>query len=279
LSQDQIGNKPDEEMSFLAHLEQLRWHLVRSVIAIFSFAIIAFLFKNILFDKIIFGPMKGDFITYRWLCWLSETLSLGDAICFGAVNERLQSIAVVTQFTIHILGSVIAGFILAFPYVFNQIWRFIVPALKDKEQKSARGMTIWVSLMFMFGVLFGYFLLVPISVQFFVNYSVSDVVSNNFTINSYVSLITSLTMATGLLFQLPIVMYVLTRIGLVSPEILKKYRRHIIVVVVVLAAIITPPDVTSQILVAIPILVLYEVGIWISRRTLKRMNKKRKAEL
>ena len=261
-------------MPFLAHLELLRWHLIRSVIAVLVVAIVAFIFKNVLFDTIIFGPMKPGFVTYRWLCKLGDVLSIGDSICFGEIKENLQSIAVVTQFTMHIMASIVAGIVLAFPYIFHQLWLFIKPALKDKERKSATGITFWVSLMFMMGILFGYFLLSPISIQFFVNYSVSSVVSNNFTINSYVSLITSLTLATGLLFQLPIVMYLLTKVGLVNPTILKKYRRHVIVVVIILAAIITPPDVTSQILVAIPILVLYQVGIWISKRTIKKMNEK-----
>ncbi len=276
LDQQQIGEEQEVEMPFLAHLEELRWHLVRSVVAILIFAIIAFIFKGILFDTIIFGPMNNNFITYQWMCRLGELLSLGSTICFDEIDIDLQSISVVTQFTMHIMASIIAGFILAFPFVFHQFWMFIRPALKEKERKSSRFITIWVWMMFMLGVLFGYFLLAPISVQFFFNYRVSDLVNNNFTVNSYVSLITSLSIATGLLFQLPIVMYLLTKLGLVNPTILKKYRRHVIVVVVVLAAIVTPPDVTSQVLIAIPILILYEVGIFISRRTLKKMLKSKK---
>jgi len=265
----------DDEMSFLSHLELLRWHIVRSVIAIFSMAIVAFVFKSILFDYIVLGPMHSNFITYRWFCQLGTWLNLGDTMCFGDIPP-LQSVGLTVQFTIHIWSSLVAGFIVAFPYVVYQFWSFIKPALKDKERKSAKGITFWIWLLFIIGVCFGFFLIVPLSVQFFTGYSVSELVKNDFTINSYVSLVTSVTLATGLLFQLPVVMYLLTRIGLISPKILKKYRRHIIVVVVLLAAIITPPDVTSQILVAIPVLILYEVGIWISRRTLKRMEKKEK---
>jgi len=273
LSQEVDEYNGDEEMSFLSHLELLRWHLVRSVVAIFGLAIVAFLFKTILFDYIILGPMDSNFITYRWFCKLSHWMGAGDSMCFGDIAP-LQSVGLTVQFTIHIWSSIVAGFIVAFPYVIYQFWSFIKPALKEKEKKSARGINFWIWLLFVIGVSFGFFLIVPLSVQFFSGYNVSPLVKNDFTINSYVSLVTSVTLATGLLFQLPVVMYLLTRVGLISPAILKKYRRHIIVVVVLLAAIITPPDVTSQILVAIPVLILYEVGIWISRRTLKRMNKK-----
>lgn len=262
-------------MSFLSHLEALRWHIVRGVIAIVVLALVAFVFKTILFEKIIFGPMREDFIMYQFFCNLGEQLALGTALCFTDLKLNLQSISMTTQITMHIMGSIVAGFILAFPYIFYQIWSFVRPALKDNEKKSARGITFWVSLLFMLGVLFGYFLIVPISVQFLGNYQVSSLIPNNITINSYVSTVTTLTLATGLLFQLPILMLILTKVGLVTPKFLKKYRRHTIVTVILLAAVITPPDVTSQILVAIPILILYEIGIIISRRTLKKMDKKR----
>lgn len=277
LSDKRIGEPEDAEMPFLQHLEELRWHLVRSAIAVVLLGVVAFIFKGILFDNIIFAPMRENFPTYKFFCWMSETLRLNDALCFKDLKLDLQSIAMVSQFTMHIMASIIAGFILAFPYVFSQIWAFIKPALNENESKNARGIIFSVSFLFILGVLFGYFLVVPLSVQFLGNYQVSSLVENNITINSYVSSVSTLTLATGLLFQLPILMYILTRVGLVSPEILKKYRRHTIVLVLLLSAIITPPDITSQILVAIPIIVLYEVGIIISKRTLKRMKKKKEA--
>ncbi|NND76884.1 MAG: twin-arginine translocase subunit TatC [Flavobacteriales bacterium] len=265
---EKIGT--EGEMPFLDHLEELRWKLVKSGIAIFVFAIIAFLGKKILFDVIIFGPTKPDFLTYDLFCWMSESLGLGDNLCFRLDLSSFQNIEMAGQISYHIWSSLIFGFILAFPYVFYQIWSFIRPGLKDKEKKSASGIVFWVSLLFAMGVLFAYYLICPLTVKFLSEYTVSEKVSNDFKFDDYISTINKLTLITGIFFQMPILIYFFTKIGLVTPEFLKKYRKHALVVVLAISAVITPPDVASQILVSLPILLLYEVGILISKRVTKR---------
>jgi len=251
-------------MPFLAHLEELRWRIIRAAIAIVIMAVLALIAKDFLFEVIIFGPVKEWFPTNSLLCKLS------DALCVDETAGIFQALSLPSQVTVYILTGLVVGMIAAFPYVFYQFWSFIKPGLKDREAKEAKGMTFWISVLFFLGVLFGYYIIVPISVQFFLNFSVSEMVENKFTINSYVSTVTVLTLATGILFQLPMVVLLLTKIGLVTPEILKKYRKHALVAVLVLAAVITPPDFFSQVLIAIPIMVLYEVGILLSRRVIKR---------
>ncbi|MEM7163223.1 MAG: twin-arginine translocase subunit TatC [Bacteroidota bacterium] len=260
-----------EEMHFLDHLEELRWRIIRAIIGVVVFAIIAFLQKDILFDVIIFGPTKPNFLTYNFFCWLSENIGLGENLCFRLDIDSFQNIEMVGQFTYHIFSSLIFGFILAFPYVFYQFWAFIKPGLTKTEVKSARGMVFWVSLLFMSGVLFAYFVICPLTIKFLSEYSVADQIKNIFKFDDYISTINKLTLITGLFFQMPILIYFLSKLGLVSPKILKKYRKHALVGVLVLSAIITPPDVASQILVSIPIIFLYEIGILISKRVTKKM--------
>jgi sec-independent protein translocase protein TatC len=253
------------EMSFLDHLEVLRWHLVRSAIAILLFMGLAFVFKGFVFDEIILAPQSSEFLTYRLFCDLSHWLELGNKLCFEDISFSLINIAMSGQFTTHILVSAIAGFILAFPYLLIEIWRFISPGLKKTEKRSAIALVFWGSVLFMFGVLFGYFVIAPLSVQFLGNYTVSSSVSNSISLNSYISTLTSIVIACALVFQLPIIVYFLSKVGLITPQLMKVYRRHSIVIVLILSAIITPPDITSQILVAIPLVFLYEVSIIISR--------------
>lgn len=251
-------------MSFLEHLEELRWKIIRSVIAILLFAIIAFIFKGIIFDKIILAPKSASFITYRFLCMLSQNVGFGDGLCVTS-DFQLQNISMSGQFTSHILVSFIAGIMLAFPYVFYQIWSFIKPGLQEREKKSSRGVVFFVTLLFLLGVCFGYFMITPLSIQFFGGYQVSDSVQNIITLNSFISLVTSTTLACGIVFQLPMVIYFLAKVGIATPQMLRKYRKHAIVVVLILSAIITPPDITSQILVSIPLVLLYEMSIQIAR--------------
>lgn len=262
----------EREMSFLDHLEELRWRLIRSVAAILLFAIVAFSFKGILFDVVIFGPRSPQFLTYRFFCKISHLLGMDDSFCLQEMPFTLQNIAMSGQFTTHIITSVIAGIILAFPYVIWELWRFLKPGLRPDERNAARGMVFYSSVLFSSGVLFGYFLLAPLSVQFLGGYQISETVANQIHLSSYISTVTSVTLAAGLIFQLPILIYFLTRMGLVTPAILRQYRKHAIVGVLLLSAIITPPDVTSQILVTIPIMFLYELSIVISKRVVKRMS-------
>lgn len=273
---DQYNEEEEEEengMSFLDHLEQLRWHLLRSVSAILVFMVLAFLSKGFVFGQVILGPSKVDFITYRLLCQLSDMLSI-PALCIDKLPFIIQSRQMTGQFSMHITSSLVVGLIVAFPYVFWEVWKFISPGLYSKERNAARGAVFFVSLLFFLGASFGYFILSPLSINFLSNYQLDPSIANEFDITSYVSTLTMLVIASAVMFQLPVVIYFLTQAGLVSSTMLKTYRRHAIVVILVLSAVITPPDVISQVLIAMPILVLYETGIFIA----KRLERKRKEE-
>lgn len=263
----------EREMSFLDHVEVLRWHLVRSTVAILSFATVAFVMKDFIFNTILFAPKDANFITYRFFCKISKLVGT-EGFCIEDIPFTFQSLAMAEQFSVHIWTSITAGFIVAFPFIIWEFWRFISPGLYDKERKGAVSFIIISSFLFFVGVLFGYYLVTPLSVNFLGNYSVSDVVERNIKIGSYISLVRSSCLASGLIFELPIVMYFLTKMGLVTPDFLKKYRKHALVVVLILAAIITPPDIISQVIVGIPIMILYEVSIYISKVVVKRERKK-----
>ena len=279
-----MSNTDQNEMNFLQHLEELRWHLIRSIASVLIIAIVAFLNKSFVFDVIIFSPKGADFITYQFLCWLSvqlnaffPTLISADVLCIGGNIPQLQNLNMSGQFTTHIMISVVTGFVVAFPYIFWEIWRFIKPGLIDKEKKLSRGTVFFSSFLFTTGILFGYFVIAPLSINFFSTYQVSADVANQFTLSTYISTLTTIVLACGVLFELPIVIYFLTRAGLIYPEMLQVYRKHAIVGAFVLSAILTPPDVFSQFLVTIPLAILYEISIVVSRRTVKKM-KERAAE-
>ena len=251
------------EMSFLDHLEALRWHLVRSALAIIVLAVAAFANKSFIFDTIIFGPRHPDFPTYRFLCYLSQKFPID--LCIKDFPFNVISISMAGQFTTHMWVAFISGFILAFPYVLLEIWRFVKPALKEKEKKYSRGIVFFTSLLFITGILFGYFAIGPMSINFLGSYTVSESVKNQISLDSYISTITILTFASGIVFELPIVVYFLSKIGLVTPQFMRKYRKHAMVVNLIVAAVITPsPDISSQILVAIPLFLLYELSIYVS---------------
>jgi sec-independent protein translocase protein TatC len=262
--------EPKAEMSFLQHLEELRWHLVRSSAAIFIFALIAFFNKEFLFDKLILAPKNADFPTYRFLCMLGQKLNLDESICIKELSFTLINIDMSGQFSTHMSVSLYAGMIIAFPYVIWELWRFIKPGLHNHERKYANGIVFFTSLLFFLGVLFGYYVITPMSVNFLGTYQVSSLVANQISLGSFISTVTTLTLMTGVVFELPILVYFLTKIGVLTPDFMRHYRRHAIVVLLIIAAIITPPDVTSQILVTIPLLVLYEVSIFVSAYVLKQ---------
>lgn len=264
---DQIED--EVEMTFLDHLEELRWHIIRSLAAIMVFAIAAFLAKGLVFHTIILGPSRVDFWTYEMLCKLSVALH-SPALCIDELPFIIQSRQMTGQFTMHITSSFVVGIIVAFPYAFWEIWRFIKPGLYPRERKAARGATFYVSMLFIIGVLFGYFVVTPISINFLANYQIDPTILNEFDIISYVSTVTTLVLACGLLFQLPIVVFFLTRAGLVTPELMRKYRKHAIILILVLGAMLTPPDPFSQVLVAMPLFALYQVSIYISARVIKK---------
>ena len=272
LDQPEDENLQDVEMGFLDHLEELRKRLFWSAAFILTGGIALFISKDWLFETVLFGPRRTDLISCRGWCWISNLVGAGDALCVREINYELINTTMLGNFTTHILVSAIGGFILSFPLVFWQGWLFLRPALKDRERQAARGIGLSSSLLFFFGVAFGYLIIAPLSLQFLGNYELGDVQAR-ISVMSYMKTIASITMASGLIFQLPVVVYFLSRAGLITPEILKSYRKHALVGILVIAAVITPPDVTSQLLVAMPVLVLYEISIAISRRVVKRKGK------
>lgn len=259
------------EMSFLDHLEALRWHIIRSAAAVFIMAIVAFTFSRYIFDYIIIAPKSPDFITYRILCKITTFLTGDDSLCIKDIPITLINIEMAGQFSTDIIISFFSGLILALPYVVWELWRFLKPALYEYERKNTRGFVFYISTLFLTGVLFGYYLILPLSVNFLGNYKVSEEVFNQISLGSYISTTVTLCMSSGIVFQLPILVYILSRLGLVTPEFMRKYRKHSIIVVLFISAIITPPDVTSQILVSIPIIILYEISIFISASVQKKL--------
>ncbi|MGY8914411.1 MAG: twin-arginine translocase subunit TatC [Flavobacteriales bacterium] len=263
-------------MSFLDHLEELRWHLIRSTIAVVLIGMVAFIMKDFIFDTVIFGPKQPDFPTYKLFCHLSKMLGFSEAFCGTEPLFRIQSREMAGQFSAHIWTSIWAGFILGFPYILYEMWKFISPGLYSKEKNNARGFIFIASMLFFTGVLFGYYVVAPLSINFLGGYQVSKEVFNDIDLGSYIATVRAAVIACGLVFELPIIIYFLTKIGLVTPEILKKYRKISLVVVLIVSAVITPPDVASQIVVAIPILVLYQVSIYISGYVIRQEAKKNK---
>ncbi|MBP7506778.1 MAG: twin-arginine translocase subunit TatC [Prolixibacteraceae bacterium] len=267
------------EMSFLGHLEVLRWHLIRSVVAALIMMIAAFLFRDLVFNGIILSPRNPDFISNRMFNQFGQWIGdlLGKETPAMAINKTpltLVNIEMAGQFMSHVKISLIAGLILASPYIIWELWKFIAPALHENEKKYAGVAVFSISSLFIIGILFGYFIITPLSIDFLSTYLVSKDVINTIKLNSYISTVTTVTFATGLVFELPVVAYFTSAIGIVTPEFLKKYRRHAYVILLIIAAIITPPDVFSQILVCIPLIILYEISIYISRFVVKRKKKR-----
>ncbi|MBD0823895.1 twin-arginine translocase subunit TatC [Aestuariibaculum marinum] len=264
--------KSINEMSFLDHLEDLRWHLIRICAGIMIVAVLAFTFSRFIFDDIIFAPLKMSFPTYEFLCNMGRLIGVETSFCNDEIPMILQSRTMAGQFSADIWTAILAGFIISFPYTIYQLWKFVSPGLHDNERKHSRGFIIICSLLFFLGALFGYYIITPLSINFLANYSISGAVKNNVDISSYIGLVRSSVLASGLIFELPIVIYFLTKIGLVTPEILRKYRKFALVIVLILSAVITPPDIASQVIVAIPILILYQASIYISKMVIKKQN-------
>ena len=264
-------------MSFLDHLEELRWVLIKSVLAIVIGGILVFIYKNIIFDYVILAPKNANFWTNRMFCQLGEYLGT-PSLCINQKPFEIISMKMAGQFNMHIWVSLIAGLVIAFPYVFYQFWSFVAPALHKKERRYANGAVFFSSALFLTGVIFGYFMIVPLTIHFLGTYSVSTEVSNKINLISYISTITSVVIASGAVFELPVVVFFLTKIGLLTPEFMKRYRKHAIVIIFIVAAIITPPDIFSQTLVAIPLIILYEVSIFISKRIVKQRKMKETEE-
>lgn len=259
-------------MSFLEHLEELRWHIIRSVLAVVFFAVIAYVYSRYIFDYILIAPQHPDFFTNRILCKLAE-MTHSPSLCINTKPLKLISTDLFGQFSADMKISTIAGFIIASPFVFWEFWRFIAPALHNNERRYARGAVFVISALFLVGVLFGYYVIVPFTIHFLGTYAISNQVENMIRINSYFSTVASSALASGVIFELPVLTYFLSKIGVVSPKFLRKYRRHAIVVILIVAAVISSPDVISQIMVSIPLLFLYEISIWVSVFVYKKKEK------
>lgn len=259
-----MAKKNLNEMSFLDHLEELRWLLVRGTIAIIIMATVAFIVSDYVFDTIIFGPTHTDFFTYRAFCDLSHYLGFKDSICVESLPFIIQNTSMEGQVNMLVWICITAGFIFAFPYILWLLWGFISPALYEKERKNAKLFIFVASILFFLGVLFGYFVIVPMSVNFFATFKVSEVVKNQFSLDSYVGLIKTSVIASGLFFEMPIIIYFLTKLGLVTPQFLRKSWKYAVLIILIVAAIVTPPDVVSQLVVAIPMLLIYEASILIA---------------
>ncbi len=260
----------EKEMTFIEHLEELRWHILRAVGAIGVFTVLAFVFLDFIYSKIIMGPAKVDFWTYRMMCKLGNQLGV-DGLCIKEFDFSLISTEVSGQFAMAMMSGLIIGLLFAFPYAFYEVWRFIAPGLKDSERKAARFAVFWVSLLFFSGVLFGYYVVAPLAINFLANFQLDPSIKNTFTIDSYISILATLTIACGITFQLPVVVYVLSTLGVLTPEFMRQYRKHAFVVILIVAGVITPsPDITSQILVALPLTILYEVSILVSANVVKK---------
>lgn len=267
-----MAKEEQGEMSFLNHLEALRWTLVRSTAAVFVMAAVAFVMNRFVFDKIILAPKEASFVTYRFFCNVSKSFGT-KGLCIEDIPFVVQSRTMAGQFSAHIWTSITVGFILAFPFILWEIWKFIKPALYPKERKNARAFIFISSFLFFIGILFGYYVITPLSVNFLGAYRVADEVKNNIDLASYIGLLRASVLSSGLIFELPIIIFFMTKMGLVTPEFLRKQRKYAFVLVLILAALITPPDVISQVIVAIPMVILYEVSISISKIILKKENK------
>jgi sec-independent protein translocase protein TatC len=255
----------DKEMSFFDHLEELRWHIVRILSVISVVGIVLFIFKDWYFNNILLGPTQKDFVSYRVFCWMSHSLGLGEILCISPPEFTAIAIGFAEAFVIAIQMSFVGGFVLSFPYVFYELWRFIRPGLYPREQKVTRGVVLICSILFLIGVLFGYYVIAPFSIQFLLGFTIPGV-ENSPTINSVISYMIMFTLPTGLIFEMPVLIYFLARIGLVTPEGMREYRKHAVIGILIVAAVLTPPDVASQLLLAGPLMLLYEASVVVAAK-------------
>ncbi|HWZ16479.1 MAG TPA: twin-arginine translocase subunit TatC [Mucilaginibacter sp.] len=280
------GEKMGAEMSFFQHLEALRWHIIRAALAVLVFAILAFAFYDRIFYSIILAPTRVDFWTYRMMCnagasvhKLFSSIS-AEGFCVKSIKFQLINTDLAGQFNLQLNSSIMIGLILGIPYLLYEIWRFIRPALHEKERRAASGFVFYCSMLFALGVLFGYYVVTPLSIRFFANYTVSDAITNMFSIDSFISSETMLTLLAGIVFQLPIVVYILSSLDILTPKFMREKRRYAIVLILILAAIITPsPDALTMLVVAMPLFLLYECSIWVSAFVQRRKKKRENDEL
>jgi sec-independent protein translocase protein TatC len=276
-----FGNKKSHEkaeMSFIDHLEELRKHLFRSSIAVVVGMVIAGIYNKFIIDKIVLGPIHEDFVTFRKICEWGKRIGLGDKMCVAKIGVTMQNVDTTGQVSLFFTSLFVSGFIIAFPFVFNEFWKFVKPALTKNELRKTRGVIFWVSFLFFTGILFGYFFLMPFSMNFLATFSMSESIQNIWTIKSYINTMMPLVLGSGLAFQLPLVIYFLAKIGIVTGKFLSKNRRYALVAILIVAAIITPPDVISQVVVTLPLWLLYEISIVLAARVEKQKAKEEAAE-
>lgn len=267
------GKTLEAEMSFFDHLEALRWHLVRASIAIVIFTGFAFAYYDWIFDTIIMGPSKMDFWTYRTMCNLGHWLHRD--FCFSTIHIELMNTEMAGQFVLQINSSLLIGITAGIPYLLWELWRFIKPALHDKERKAATGFVFYATLLFFLGVMFGYYVITPMSIHFLASYTVSASIHNFIDIENYLSSVATLTLATGLVFELPILIYILANLGILTSKFMRSTRRYAIVIILIIAAVVTPtPDMLTMTVVSIPLFVLYEVSIIVAALVEKRKLKR-----
>ena len=264
----------ENEMSFWDHLKELRGHLVRSLISILLLSIIAFVNKDFVFDNIILAPKDANFITNQLLCKLGMLINI-DYFCVSEFSLNIININMAGQFMTHLYISFMAGVVMAAPYIIYQFWKFIEPALYDHEKKNTGSTVIVCSALFLTGVAFSYFLIVPLALNFFGSYHVSSEVTNQIALGSYISMVVTVTISIGVVFELPVVIFFLAKAGLISIDFLKSNRKYMLVIVLVLSALITPPDVFSQVMVTLPLMILYEFSILMAKRAIKKDEKKK----
>jgi len=263
------GKNLEAEMSFFDHLETLRWHLIRSAIAILIFTGIAFWQYHFIFNQIIMGPFNPNFWTYRMLC------KFGTGMCVTSIKGTIINTEMAGQFMLQLNSSILIGIIVTVPYILWEIWRFIKPALLEKEMKAARGFVFYASSLFIIGILFGYYIIAPESISFLAGYTVSDTIHNQFTISSYLSMVATITLIIGLVFELPILIYILASIGILSGTFMRRTRRYSVIILLIIGAVISPsPDFFTTIISTVPLFALYEVGIWVASNVEKRRNKR-----
>ena len=268
---------PRSEMSFIDHLEDLRWHVIRAIIAILIGAIVVFIYSDFVVDRVLFAPTRADFISSRWLCSLGHAIGIGNTLCFPEVKAQFLENTMTGQFIASFTLAFIGGFIIAFPYVFWEFWKFVKPALSEKELKRTRGVIFWVSILFFMGVAFGYFILTPFMVNFYFNYKMSAQIVIMPSFSDYLENLVYTTVGIGVLFQMPLLVMVLARIGVITAKFLKKYRRHAFVLILIVAAIITPStDPFSLTIVTIPLYALFEASIIIASRISRQKEKEEK---
>jgi sec-independent protein translocase protein TatC len=268
------GKSMEAEMSFFDHLEVLRWHLIRSAVAIVVFTGFSFSYYDFIFDQVIMGPKNPQFWTYRMMCSLSERFNLGPDFCITNIPFNIINTDMAGQFTLQLNSSLLIGLILGFPYLLFEIWRFVKPGLNPDEKNSASGFVFWASLLFIMGILFGYYIIAPLSINFLANYTVSTIIQNQITIDSYLSSVATLTLGAGITFELPMVIFILSKLGIMTPAFMRSTRRYAVVIILIIAAIVTPtPDILTMLTVSFPLFLLYEISIIISARVDKKRTK------